>query len=283
MGNSISQGKNEGGDDNPSSSAFGRLRIDSPDYRLNSPSYRNLEGLRQKRQNNSPSFLKGEPFARSSSENGLDSYNSITYNSINGNNNIPKQTIVEGTPLLNFQKGRDLHGSFIDTSSIGSKSSMFEPHQTSPPLIQWIGPALLCAFAYALYNIFIKKGSASIHPILGGVILQFVAALLGCILCVTLVYGPTQEEMFYDGSGIWFAVYAGMSVGAAEIISFMVSGMGVQAVQSIPTIIGGSVFFGTVLGWLLLGEELSMRGWFGVAMIAGGITLVGMDPGASLH
>ena len=57
--------------------------------------------------------------------------------------------------------------------------------------------------------------------------------------------------------------------------------MGVQAVQSIPTIVGGSVFFGTFLGWLILHETLSLRGWFGVALIAGGITLVGMDPGGS--
>jgi hypothetical protein len=47
----------------------------------------------------------------------------------------------------------------------------YELHH-SPPLIKWIFPALLCALSYALYNIFIKKGSYSIHPILGGVILQ---------------------------------------------------------------------------------------------------------------
>jgi len=33
----------------------------------------------------------------------------------------------------------------------------------------------------------------------------------------------------------------------------------------------------------LLNETLSVKGWLGVAMIAGGITLVGMDPGASMH
>jgi drug/metabolite transporter (DMT)-like permease len=43
----------------------------------------------------------------------------------------------------------------------------------------WIFPALACAAAYAFYNIFIKKGSFTIHPILGGLVLQFVAALLG--------------------------------------------------------------------------------------------------------
>jgi hypothetical protein len=52
----------------------------------------------------------------------------------------------------------------------------------APPISQWLVPALVCALAYAMYNILIKKGSTSIHPILGGV--------LGCVLCLTLVYGP---------------------------------------------------------------------------------------------
>ena len=53
--------------------------------------------------------------------------------------------------------------------------------------------------------------------------------------------------------------------------------MGVPAVQSIPVIIGGSVFFGCVIGTLFLGEELSFSGWLGVALIAAGIGLVGME------
>jgi drug/metabolite transporter (DMT)-like permease len=61
------------------------------------------------------------------------------------------------------------------------------------------------------------------------------------------------------------------------MISFCVSGMGVQAMQSIPVIIGGSVLFGTVLGFLALGETLTVRGWSGVLMISIGISLVGMD------
>jgi drug/metabolite transporter (DMT)-like permease len=66
-------------------------------------------------------------------------------------------------------------------------------------------------------------------------------------------------------------------VGAAEIISFFVSSLGVQAMQSIPIIIGGSVMFGTVLGAVALHEELSHRGWLGVVMISVGISLVGLD------
>ena len=170
----------------------------------------------------------------------------------------------------------------LDKSS--SISSAADSNTTKvASLSHWIVPALLCAMSYALYNIFIKKGSASIHPILGGVILQFVAAIIGLVLLLILTYGPSEEQMFYDNCGIYYSVLAGISVGAAEIISFTVSGMGVPATQSIPIIIGGSVFFGTVLGKIFLGEMLSLTGWLGVLLIAVGIVLVATDPNSSLE
>lgn len=115
-------------------------------------------------------------------------------------------------------------------------------------------------------------------------ILQFVAALLGSVLLLVLVSkdgGVENADLPYDKMGIIWAVCAGIAVGAAEILSFVVSGMGVQAMQSIPIIIGGSVLFGTVLGATLLGEVLTYRGWFGVVLIAAGIGLVGTDPGGA--
>eukprot|EP00567_Pseudictyota_dubia_P013078 CAMPEP_0197435330 /NCGR_PEP_ID=MMETSP1175-20131217/2946_1 /TAXON_ID=1003142 /ORGANISM="Triceratium dubium, Strain CCMP147" /LENGTH=275 /DNA_ID=CAMNT_0042964349 /DNA_START=141 /DNA_END=968 /DNA_ORIENTATION=- len=152
--------------------------------------------------------------------------------------------------------------------------------EKSPPLIIWIGPALACAMAYALYNIFIKKGSASINPVLGGVVLQLVAALLGaCLLGVLVMIGDGAEVIQYDRSGVFWAVCAGVAVGIAEIVSFCVSGMGVQATQSIPIIIGGSVMFGSVLGFLMLGEVMTTQGWLGVLLLVVGISLVATDPG----
>lgn len=148
----------------------------------------------------------------------------------------------------------------------------------SPPLQVWIVPALCCAMAYALYNIFIKKGSSHINPVLGGVILQLVAAMLGCCLLGFLVVKEGGSEVIdYDREGINWAILAGLAVGTAEIVSFFVSSLGVQAMQSIPIIIGGSVMFGTVLGAVALREVLSARGWLGVVMISVGISLVGLD------
>jgi drug/metabolite transporter (DMT)-like permease len=155
----------------------------------------------------------------------------------------------------------------------------------------------------------------SINPVLGGVVLQFVAALLGShlLLYIVLVDVPHQQYEYehdtttdgsvttttssstsssttllpWDWQGVQWAMCAGISVGLAEMISFLVSGMGVPSVQTIPIIIGGSVMFGTLLGMLLLGESLQWNGWLGVMMLIGGICLVGIDPGggggATLH
>mmetsp|Transcript_2155 Transcript_2155/g.3101 ORF Transcript_2155/g.3101 Transcript_2155/m.3101 type:complete len:241 (-) Transcript_2155:198-920(-) len=153
----------------------------------------------------------------------------------------------------------------------------------TPELIAWIIPALLCAFAYALYNIFIKKGSDSIHPVMGGVILQIVAALLGICLMGVIAWndGGMKQLLDYDSSGIFWSIMAGCAVGIAEMLSFFVMGMGVQAMQAVPIIIGGSVMFGTIIGYQFLQEVLSLQGWAGVILLVIGICMVATDPGTS--
>ena len=69
----------------------------------------------------------------------------------------------------------------------------------------------------------------------------------------------------------------------AEMVSFVVSGMGVPATQFIPIIIGGSVMFGSVLGVMTLGEVVMLHGWSGVAMLCVGIVMVATDPGEKVE
>ena len=149
-----------------------------------------------------------------------------------------------------------------------------------PPLTAWIGPALICAFAYASYNIFIKCGSASINPILGGVVLQFVAAMFGTVLLIgSSILGGVDVLHDISGTGVFWACWAGVAVGAAELLSFCVSGMGVDASKSIPVVIGGSTGFSALLGLFALGETLMLQGWSGVLLLMSGIGLVATDPG----
>lgn len=155
---------------------------------------------------------------------------------------------------------------------------------SKPPALQaWIGPALLCALSYALYNLFIKKAAMhQMDPLLGGVVLQSVAALAGSVLYGLQQKGrtTTTPALPPPQTAVMWAVAAGLAVGAAELLSFYISGLGVQSMQSIPVVIGGSVLMGTVLGRLWLKEVLSWKGWCGVALISLGIALVGIDPGS---
>lgn len=91
------------------------------------------------------------------------------------------------------------------------------------------------------------------------------------------------ESLEYDHAGLLWSCMAGIAVGMAEMLSFGVSGMGVNATQSIPIIIGGSVLFGAVLGLLMLGEAMMWPGWLGVALLTTGIGFVAVDPGEKVE
>ena len=118
-------------------------------------------------------------------------------------------------------------------------------------------------------------------PVCGGVLLQFVAAIVGTILWLVKRTKSSKAAVVTSGTAMAWAAAAGLAVGAAELLSFFISGMGVQAMQSIPIVVGGSVLMGTVLGRVWLKEMLTWRGWCGVALISIGIALVGLDPGSS--
>jgi transporter family protein len=156
---------------------------------------------------------------------------------------------------------------------------------SGPPFSIWITPALTCAVSYALYNISIKKASNDIDPVLGGVLLQVVAAVMGMIIFFGKSYGGSEGHHVINQSGVFWSVAAGMSVGMAEILSFIVSGKGVPATQSIPIVIGGSVLFGTLMGQFFLKETVSLQGWGGILLISSGIVVIGMerDRGSSGH
>jgi uncharacterized membrane protein len=113
------------------------------------------------------------------------------------------------------------HKTHTDCKDLGLDIDEYMGSHHSPPLHTWIVPALMCALAYALYNIFIKKGSASIQPILGGVILQFVAALCGTLLLSFLILRGKRHDIYYDRRGLIWATGAGLWVGTAEMVRYV--------------------------------------------------------------
>ena len=138
--------------------------------------------------------------------------------------------------------------------------------------MNWLALAILTAVFYGLYNIFIKVSSGHIHEIVGAVILQLVAAVLGIgILAFLKIKGIPLE---ISKQGIGFAVLSGLFVGLAEITSFYVFSKGVPAAVGIPVIVGGSVVIGALAGFFFLKESLHLSHLIGIALIVGGVILL---------
>lgn len=138
--------------------------------------------------------------------------------------------------------------------------------------MNWVLLAILSAFFFGAYNVFIKAASGHINQILGAVILQIVAALVGGI--ILLVIKMTHGSFEISQKGVWFAVFAGITVGLAEITSFYMFSKGVPASTGIPIIVGGSILVGALLGLLFLKETINPIHYIAILLIIAGVVLL---------
>lgn len=143
--------------------------------------------------------------------------------------------------------------------------------------MHWLPLALATAVAFGAYNVFIKLGSGRIDQVLGAVVLQVVAAALGGVYAISL--GLAGRELGVSGEGVAFAALAGIAVGVAEILTFVVFARGAPAALATPVIMGGSVLVAATAGFLLLSERMRIAQAAGIVLIAGGIVLVSRGSG----
>ena len=138
--------------------------------------------------------------------------------------------------------------------------------------MNWLPLALSTAVAFGAYNVFIKLGSGKIDQVLGAVVLQVVAALLGGAYAIILKLDGRQLAV--TGAGLRFSALAGVAVGLAEILTFVVFARGAPAALATPVIMGGSVLVAALAGVLLLGERVALAQVAGMLLVAGGIVLL---------
>ena len=143
--------------------------------------------------------------------------------------------------------------------------------------MNWLPLALLTALCLALYNFFIKQASAHVPAAVGAVVLQLVAAGLGALWLLRLKL--LGQPLPLSGKGIWLAALAGLGVGLAEILTFVVFQRGVPASVGTPVIVGGSVLLTAVLGIVVLREALSGTQVAGLLLIVAGIALLARGHG----
>ncbi|OUJ74856.1 EamA family transporter [Hymenobacter crusticola] len=136
----------------------------------------------------------------------------------------------------------------------------------------WILLALLTAFCLALYNFFIKLASSHLPAAVGAVVLQLVAAALGAAWLLKLKL--QEQPLPITNKGLLLAALAGLGVGLAEILTFVVFGRGVPSSVGTPVIVGGSVLLTAVLGLTVARETLTLPQGLGLLLIVAGIALL---------
>jgi transporter family protein len=139
-------------------------------------------------------------------------------------------------------------------------------------MTNWLPLALLTALCLALYNFFIKLAANHLPAAVGAVILQLVAAGLGGIWLLRLKL--LGQPLPLSSRGVGLAVLAGLGVGLAEILTFVVFQQGVPASVGTPVIVGGSVLLTALLGLVLLRETLSVPQLAGLLLVVTGIALL---------
>ena len=138
--------------------------------------------------------------------------------------------------------------------------------------MNWLPLALLTALCLALYNFFIKLAANHVSPAVGAVVLQLVAAALGA---GWLLYLKLQgQSLLVSRQGLGLAALAGVGVGLAEILTFVVFRRGISAAVGTPVIVGGSVLLMAILGLVVLREVLTMTQAGGLLLIVAGIALL---------
>ena len=138
--------------------------------------------------------------------------------------------------------------------------------------MNWLPLALLTALCLALYNFFIKLASNHVSAAAGAVVLQLVAATLGSAWLLKLKLEGQPIPVTPKGLGL--AALAGLGVGLAEILTFIVFQRGVNSSVGTPVIVGGSVLFTAVLGLVVLREALTVPQAGGLLLIVAGIALL---------
>lgn len=134
----------------------------------------------------------------------------------------------------------------------------------------WIVWALMAAVFAALTAILAKVGVSSADPELATLVRTLViSALLAGFLAVT---GRLRAIGGMSGQTYLWLAASGVATGASWVCYFRALKLG-NASQVAP-VDKLSVVLVAILAALFLGERLSLSGWAGVALIAGGAILV---------
>ena len=132
--------------------------------------------------------------------------------------------------------------------------------------------AIFAGFLFGAYNYCMKLSAHLVHEVLGAVILQVVAFVIGAAVLIYLKWN--QVPMTWNNLGLKYAIAGGIFVGLGEIFSFYVFSSGMKVSLGVPIIIGITIMTSVILGVVFSKELISMQHLIGMLFISGGVALL---------
>jgi len=137
----------------------------------------------------------------------------------------------------------------------------------------WLIYALVTAFLYAVFDVFVRLSSDKISPITGAVWMNTVAALTVSIFFIyNYIIGTKLLEVKQHG---WlFARLAGISVGLLSMTFIRVFAEGANVALGITVVRAVGIVIATLIGVLILKEDITLRTAFGILLSVVGVYMV---------
>ena len=142
---------------------------------------------------------------------------------------------------------------------------------TDSPWFYW---ALLSAVFAALTAIFAKLGLQGVDSDLATLIRTLIIALV--LAAFVIATGKWMSPSRLSAQTLWFLLLSGLATGASWVCYFRALKLG--PASKVAPIDKLSVVLVALFAVLFLGERPAPREWFGIALVAAGVFVLGLRP-----
>ncbi len=137
--------------------------------------------------------------------------------------------------------------------------------------------AMLAGILFACYQLAVKLSAEHIQEMLGAVILQGVAVLVGAFFF--LIFKDGHSDLSYTSTGLKFAIFAGIFVSLAEIATFYTFSQDISPSVGITLIVGVNILVGLGLDYFWFKSSLSSTQLLGILFVLAGVILISWKKG----
>ena len=133
---------------------------------------------------------------------------------------------------------------------------------------------IICAAAMGFWNVLVSNASKEMHPLLGAVICELTALVVGAVVLLPVFKAGTVQFSFRS---VVLVMLAGLCVLSADYFALRAYNQGMPVSIGGPIIIGGSIVLVSVAGFIM-GDKMSFLKLISILMIiAGASTLAGLS------